>query len=41
VVLKRAGRLTRPHGRLTLTVSANAWIKARFLACLKALRKAA
>ena len=41
VVLQRAGRLTRPHGRLTLTVSANAWIKARFLACLKALRKAA
>ena len=40
-VLQPAGRLTWPQGRLTLTVSANCWIRSRFLACLKALHLAA
>jgi hypothetical protein len=30
-LLHRAGRLTRPQGILTLTVSANSWIKRRLL----------
>jgi len=31
VCLRRAGRLTWPQGKLTLTVSARGWIKTRFL----------
>jgi hypothetical protein len=30
-LIQRAGRLTRPHGTLTLTISANQWIKKRLL----------
>lgn len=30
-LLQRAGRLTRPQGTLTLTLSANSWIKTRLL----------
>jgi hypothetical protein len=41
-LLHRAGRLTHPHGKLTLTVSANHSIKERFLNALAAvLRQAA
>ncbi len=40
-LLHRAGRLTWPQGRLTLTVSASAWLKARFLHLLNALHQAA
>jgi len=40
-LLQRAGRLTWPQDRLALTVSANGWIRARFLACLKAFHLAA
>jgi len=40
-ILHRAGRLTRPHGRLTLTVSAASWLQARFLHFLKAFDHAA
>jgi len=39
--LQRAGRLTRPHGRLTLTLSMPAWLQKRLLHCLVALRQAA
>jgi len=38
VFLRRAGRLTWPQGRLTLTVSACGWIKKRFLQLLAALQ---
>lgn len=37
VFLRRAGRLTRPQGQLTLTVSAGDWIKKRFLQLRAAL----
>lgn len=40
-LLQRAGRLTRPHGRLTLTISAGRWIKDRILDVLKRLGTAA
>jgi hypothetical protein len=36
----RAGRLTRPQGELTLTLSANAEVKAEFLHYLDALTAA-
>lgn len=38
VVIQRAGRLTRPEGVLTLTISANAWIKSRLLKTLTAIQ---
>ena len=34
-LLQRAGRLTRPNGKLTLTISAGQWIKNRILDVLK------
>jgi len=40
-LIQRAGRLTRPHGKLTLTISANHWIKSRLLNLLKRLHNAA
>ena len=40
-LIHRAGRLTRPQGRLTLTISANHWIKTHLLQTLNALRHAA
>lgn len=36
-LIHRAGRFTRPQGRLTLTVSANLWIKQRLLNMLNAI----
>jgi hypothetical protein len=39
-LLMRAGRLTRPQGELTLTLSANAEVKAEFLQYLQALEAA-
>ena len=39
-LLRRAGRLTRPQGELTLTLSANAEVKAEFLQYLQALEAA-
>jgi len=36
-LIQRAGRLTRPHGSLTLTISATNWIKERFLGVLGAI----
>jgi hypothetical protein len=39
--LQRAGRLPRPHGKLTLTVSMPPWLQKRLLHCLAALRQAA
>jgi hypothetical protein len=39
-LIQRAGRLTRPHGKLTLTMSASHWIKNRVLSLLETLRKA-
>jgi hypothetical protein len=39
-ILQRAGRLTRPHGKLTLTISANHWIKKRLLDTLQNLQNA-
>jgi len=36
-VIQRAGRFTRPKGKLTLTVSANCWIKRRLLNVLDAI----
>ena len=39
--LQRAGRLTRPHGRLTLTLSMPPWLQKRLLHCLAVLRQAA
>ena len=38
VFLRRAGRLTWPQGRLTLTVSAWGWTKIRFLQLRAALQ---
>ena len=40
-LIQRAGRLTRPHGKLTLTISAGHWIKNRILDLLKRLQNAA
>ena len=40
-LLQRAGRLTRPRGKLTLTISATSWIKNRILDVLKRLQNAA
>jgi len=40
-LIQRAGRLTRPHGKLTLTISANHSIKSRLLNLLKRLHNAA
>jgi hypothetical protein len=37
-LIQRAGRLTRPEGVLTLTISANAWIKNRLLQTLAAIQ---
>ena len=39
-LLRRAGRFTSPHGVLTLTISANSWIKGRFLKVLDAIQTA-
>ncbi|GIW90627.1 MAG: hypothetical protein KatS3mg109_1875 [Pirellulaceae bacterium] len=39
-ILQRAGRLTRPSGILTLTISAPHWLKSRLLAILKILQNA-
>jgi Transposase DDE domain group 1 len=39
--LQRAGRLTRPHGKLTLTISMPSWLHKRLLHCLATLRQAA
>lgn len=36
-LIQRAGRFTRPQGKLTLTVSANLWIKQRLLNMLNAV----
>ena len=36
-LIQRAGRLTRPKGSLTLTISANHWIKRRLLNLLEAI----
>jgi hypothetical protein len=40
-LLQRAGRLTRPNGKLTLTISAGQWIKNRIVDVLKRLQNAA
>ncbi len=40
-LIQRAGRLTRPHGKLTLTISAKHWIKNRLLDLLERLQNAA
>jgi hypothetical protein len=37
-LIRRAGRFTRPQGILTLTISANPWIKCRLLQYLTALQ---
>ena len=39
-LLQRAGRLTRPRGKLTLTISAGQWLKNRILDLLKRLHNA-
>lgn len=39
-LIQRAGRLTRPRGKLTLTISASHWIKNRLLDVLKRLQNA-
>jgi len=39
-LIQRAGRLTRPHGTLTLTIAASHWIKDRLLGVLNALHNA-
>jgi hypothetical protein len=39
-LIQRAGRLTHPKGAYRLTISANAWIKARLLRTLKAIHPA-
>jgi hypothetical protein len=36
-LIQRAGRFTRPKGTLTLTTSANRWIKRRLLNVLDAI----
>ena len=40
-LIQRAGRLTRPQGRLTLTISANASVKHELLQYLRSFRRAA
>jgi len=40
-VIQRAGRLTRPQGKLTLTISAAHWMKHQILDTLKRLQNAA
>lgn len=40
-ILQRAGRLTRPHGKLTLIISANQWVKQRLLDALRTLQNSA
>ena len=40
-LLQRAGRITHPQGKLTLTISANHWIKNRLLEVLALLQNAA
>jgi hypothetical protein len=40
-VIQRAGRLTQPHGILTLTISAGLSLKSRLLRTLAALRTGA
>jgi hypothetical protein len=40
-LIQRAGRLTRPHGRLTLTISASRWMKDRILDLMGRLSTAA
>jgi len=40
-LLHRAGRLTRPHGVLTLTLNAHVWLRGQFLHLLRTLRPAA
>jgi len=40
-LIQRAGRLTRPEGKLTLTISASHWIKNRLLQVLERLQNAA
>jgi hypothetical protein len=40
-LVQRAGRLTRPRGQLTLTMSANAAVRDQLLHYLAALRPAA
>ena len=37
-LIQRAGRLTRPQGRLTLTISAGRAVKKRIFKCSKNLR---
>ncbi|GIW91977.1 MAG: hypothetical protein KatS3mg110_0018 [Pirellulaceae bacterium] len=39
-ILQRAGRLTRPRGIVTLTISAPYWMESRLLATLKTLQNA-
>jgi len=40
-LIQRAGRLTRPHGKLTLTISAAHWIKNRIVNLMARLQHAA
>ena len=40
-LIQRAGRLTRPHGKLTLTISAGHWLKNRILDVLERFQNAA
>jgi len=40
-LLRRAGRITRPQGKLTLTIGTCSWIKNRLLQYLAALDNAA
>jgi hypothetical protein len=40
-LIQRAGRLTRPQGKLTLTISASHWIRNRLLDVLNILQNAA
>ena len=41
LIIQRAGRLTAPQGKLTLTMSANEAAQKDFLSFLKASKKAA
>ncbi|MGH9381420.1 MAG: hypothetical protein ACRD2Z_12505, partial [Thermoanaerobaculia bacterium] len=40
-IIQRAGRLTRPQGKLTLTISANRPVRDELLHCLNQLQAAA
>lgn len=40
-LLQRAGRFTKPHGKLTLTISANQEVRTELLQCLERLQEAA